>query len=72
MIIFVALGHKKYDKNASWNPKIFATAVGLGTFGTLFYFLNRLKLLNSIPGWDLNQKPYNSEGDVLSDCVKIV
>ena len=36
-------------KNASRNPKIFTYAVALGAFGTLFYFPNRLNLVNSIP-----------------------
>ena len=45
---------KKYDENTSRNPNIFASAVGLSAFGTLFYIPNRLKLVNSIPAISSN------------------
>ena len=38
----------KNDKNDSRKSKIFASAVGVGVLGTLVYFPNRLKLVNSI------------------------
>ena len=50
LIIFIALGIKEYDKTALGNPIVSASAVGLSTFGNLFYFQNRLKLTSSIPG----------------------
>ena len=42
---------KKNDENASQNLKVFASTVGPGAFGTLFYFWNRLKLVNLIPAY---------------------
>ena len=42
---------KTHGKNNSWSPKIFATVVGFGVFGTLPFFKNHLKLVNSIPGY---------------------
>ena len=50
---------KKYGKSASRNPKISASAVGLGVFGTLVYFPNLLKLANSIPAHPYVQPPLN-------------
>ena len=38
----------KNDKNAFQKPNIFASVVGLGALGTMVYFPNRLKLVNSI------------------------
>ena len=50
MIIFIDMGNaKKYGKSASRNPKMSASAVSLGVFGTLVYFPNLLELANSIP-----------------------
>ena len=43
------LDTKEYDKNALSNLQIFAYAVGCGAFGSLFFFLNHLKLVNLIP-----------------------
>ena len=46
----------KHDKNALQNPKISASAVGLGAFGNLFYFPNCLKLVNLVPAYDRKYK----------------
>ena len=32
-------------------PQTFATVVSFGVFGTLSFFMNHLKLVNSIPGY---------------------
>ena len=49
---FLLLWDINKHENALQNPKISASAVGLGAFSTLFYFPNCLKLVNLVPPYD--------------------